>query len=403
MMTIRNPNRYAMKILGSQKREDGIKYRDSRFVIADGEAIYNTLTGEALYQADDNTLIERWFMVPEEMDEAMLAYLIRQRNMEHSDGPGTSIKSKFVIFTTTLCNADCVYCYEKGVKAMTMDAKTAVDVAAYIMDHSNNGIRIRWFGGDPLMNIQAIDAITEILNREGREFTSEIFTNGDRLDMVDDETLKNKWHTDYVQLTVDDIGAEYERLKGLPEGAFSRLEKTVRRLSEANINVKLRIHYHPGKGIKAPKRVVDAFGNIDNVTIYAVMLYDGGDDLDYDGLLEVQDYAIKAGGIPFSIPPVRYGVSCMAENRKVACITPDGHLSPCEHYPYGEDYGSIYDKGYDRDALARWKAKSRNYCDKCVLYPSCGKYVLCPAEGKCSPAEIRYKAERIKRAMRARL
>ena len=405
MNVLRNPVRAAEKALSIQTKEDGITYRESKFVISDGDAKYNTLTGEALYQANVDTLIERWFMVPEDMDETSLAYLIRQRNLINTSGPGANLKIKFVIFTTTACNADCIYCYEKGIKVMAMEEDTAQNVAEYIIAHTdqNTEFRIRWFGGDPLMNIPAINIISNALERDGRKFTSEIFTNGDRLDEVDSTTLKDLWHVDYIQLTADDVGEEYERIKGLPAGAYGRLVTTVQRLTSEGIKVNLRVHCHPGKGTDAPKRVVDAFHEYDNITIYAAMLYDGGDDTDFNGLLEVQDYIAATGKWNYPFPKVRLGISCMAENRKIACITPDGHLSPCEHFPYGENYGSIYQKGYDQEVLKRWSDKSRNHCEKCVLYPSCGKNVLCPAEGKCSPAEIGYKVERIKRAMRARI
>ena len=402
MKVLRLPNRTVVRTLGRQTKEDGIRYRLSRFVVSDGEARYNTLTGEALYQADEITLIERWFMVPEDMDETSLAYLIRQRNLRNSEGPGTNVKAKFVILTTTLCNAACVYCYEKGINSMIMSQKTAEDVANYIVANSSREqeIRIRWFGGDPLMNIPAINTITGILLERHVRFTSEVFTNGDRLNEVSDEILTDRWNLDYVQLTVDDVGEAYERIKGLPAGAFGRLLDTVKRLTSLGIGVKLRVHYHPGEGQEAPRRVIDVFRDMKGVTIYAAMLYDGGDDTDYAGLLEIQDEIQKTGKWNYPFPPVRYGASCMAENRKVACITPDGHLSPCEHYAYGENYGSIYEEGYNKSVLKRWKAKSRNYCGRCVLYPSCGKPAQCPAEGKCSPAEIRYKVERIKKAMR---
>lgn len=405
MKVFRNPNRTVEKVLGVQTKETGISYRESMFVISDGDAKYNTLTGEAIYQADEDTLIERWFMVPEDMDETGLAYLIRQRGLRVQNGPGANEKVKFVIFTTTTCNAACVYCYEKGLRAMDMTDDTAEEVAGYIISHSNPDaeISIRWFGGDPLMNMDAINIISDKLNLEGRAFTSEIFTNGDKLDEVDDVTLTERWHVDYIQFTVDDVGAEYERIKGLPSGAYERLITTIQRLTSVGIRIKLRVHYHPGKGPEVPKKVVDAFRGFDNITIYSVMLYNGGDDEDYKGLLEVQEYIKNTGKWNYSFPKVRFGVSCMAENRKIACITPDGHLSPCEHFPYGEDYGSIYQKGYNHEVLKRWSDKSRNHCEKCVLYPSCGKYVMCPAEGKCSEAEIKYKVERIKRAMRARL
>ena len=249
------------------------------------------------------------------------------------------------------------------------------------------------------MNAKAIDIITGKLNSEGLDFDAEAFTNGDLLPTVTDEQLK-AWHIRSLQFTVDDVGAEYDRIKGLPEGAYDRICKSIDRVTALGIKVNLRIHYRPGHGAEAPLRVAKEFCGKEKVNPYCVMLYDGGNVEDYAGLMEVQKYIHEHGGSKIGFPVVRFGLSCMAENRKTACITTDGHLSPCEHHPYGENYGSIYEKKYDQAVLKRWAAKSRNYCDGCVLYPSCGKQALCPAEGKCSPEEIQHQVNRIRYALK---
>ena len=399
MKTLSKANQYVSRVIGKQTREDGIQYRLSRFVVTEGDAMFNTLTGEAIRDADEATQIARWFRVPEQMDESALAYSVRQRWLQNANGPGSNIKNRYVIFMTTICNAHCEYCYEQGIKPMTMSEETAANVADYILRHSDKDapVRIRWFGGEPLMNTKAIDIISERIN--GLNFRSEVFSNGDLLPKVTDGQLK-AWHVQSIQLTVDDVGSEYDRIKGLPEGAYDRLCKTIDRITALGIKVNLRIHYRPGKGAEAPLRVAKEFCGRQRVNPYCVMLYDGGDKKDYEGLMMVQTYIHEHGGSKIGFPAVRIGYSCMAENRKTACITTDGHLSPCEHHPYGQDYGSIYHSGYDQTVLKRWAAKSRNYCDGCVLYPSCGKQRLCPAEGKCSPEEIQHQVNRIRFALR---
>lgn len=401
MKTLSKANQYVSRTLGKQTREDGIQYRLSRFVVTEGDAAYNTLTGEALADADEATLIEKWFLVPENMDENTLAYSVRQKWLQNASGPGQNIKNRYVIFMTTVCNAHCEYCYEDGVKSMTMTEQTANDVADYILTHSDRDapVKIRWFGGEPLVNARAIDIISDKLNADGLDFNSEMFTNGDLLPKATDEQLK-AWHIRSFQFTVDDVGAEYERIKGLPEWAYGRICKSIDRVTALGIKVNLRIHYRPGRGAGAPLRVAREFCGKEMVNPYCVMLYDGGDSEDYADLMEVQKYIHENGGSKISFPVMRFGLSCMAENRKTACITTDGHLSPCEHHPYGENYGSIYGKGYDQAVLKRWAAKSRNYCKGCVLYPSCGKMALCPAEGKCSEAEINHMVQRIRFVLR---
>lgn len=401
MGTINPANEYCIRAIGQQTREDGIQYRLSRFVVTEGDAMYNSLTGEALRGADEATQIARWFRVPEGMDEAALAYSIRQRWLQSAGGPGATIKNRFVLFLTTACNAHCEYCYEAGTRLMKMTEKTAEDVAEYILTHSGHDapIKIRWFGGEPLCNSNAIDIISGRLNAAGLNYSSEAFTNGDLLPCITDEQLW-AWHLSKIQFTVDDTGREYDRIKGLPDGAYDRICDSIDRVTALNIKVNLRIHYHPGKGPDAPMRVAEAFCGRKGVNPYCTMLYSGGDAEDYDGLFTVQRYIHEHGGSRISFPAVRIGYSCMAENRKTACITTNGHLSPCEHHPYGENYGSIYSNAVDRAVTARWAAKSRNYCKGCVLYPSCGKMALCPAEGTCSPAEIQHQVNRVKYLLR---
>lgn len=401
MDILNKPNAVVCRFLGQQEREDGIQYRLSRYVVAEGDAMYNTLTGEAIRGADEAEKIRKWFLVPENMDESALAYSIRQKSLQNVNGPGGNIKKRFVIFLTTVCNAHCEYCYEHGIKPMTMTEQTAADVADYILAHSDRDAppRIRWFGGDPLVNTRAIDIISGRLNSEKMPFRSEAFTNGDLLPDVTDEQLK-AWHIDKFQFTVDDIDPDYARVKGLPQGAYERLCDTIDRVTALGIRADVRIHYWPGKGKEIPLRVAKEFCGRERVRPYCVMLYGGGSTEDYAGLMEVQEYIHRHGGGKIIFPVVRFGVSCMADNRKIACITTDGHLSPCEHHPYGENYGSIYGKGYDQAVLKRWAAKSRNYCKGCVLYPSCGKMALCPADGKCTEAEINHMVQRIRFVLR---
>lgn len=405
MKTLNDPNKFAVRVLGRQMRDVGISYRPSRFVITDGDAAYNSLTGEAVFQADEDALIERWFMVPEDMDEAMLAYMIRQRALLLENGPGQNIKHRFIIFLTTACNANCEYCFEQGMEKMYMTEQTARDVADYITEHcdksANNTIRL--FGGEPLINISGIDALTERLRENGVRFWCDMFTNGDRLSLVNAETMKDKWHVRKIQLTADDVGEKYDRIKGLSYGAWDNLTENMRHVIDAEIRVNLRVHVHPGEGIDAPKRVIDAVDTIPGVHRYAVMLYESASKEDYDNLLLIEDYIARKERRRHAFPGIFYGHACMADNRKNACITTDGHLSPCEHYPYGQDYGSIYAKGYDQEVLSRWSEKQKNYCGKCVHYPSCGIQHMCPAQSNCTEAEVYYKIEKIKRAMRARI
>lgn len=399
MLTINKPDKFVVAALGEQTPQDGIEYRRSVFTIGEGNALFNTLTGEAVADAPESELVRRWFYVPKWLDEYALAYMVRQRYIQTQKRPGILINN-VILYLTTGCNAKCVYCFEQGYKVMTMSEQTARDAAEWVAqrcDHSKP-LSVRWFGGEPLTNIKAINAFCATLDALNVVFRSDMFTNGDLMGGVTDEDLK-RWRIKSVQFTIDDIGEEYAKVKGLPPGAFDRIAEQVRRLCALGIRVRIRTHYRGDP--EACKRVADAFAGINNASMYAMLLYGSGEQKDYETLLNIEGYLIERGLMRPKFPKIRYGANCMADTSSAVCITPDGHLSPCEHYAYGEDYGSIYDRKVDVSRLRKWADQERNHCGQCLLYPLCSRITSCPGQGACSPEQQFYNIATIKRALRS--
>ena len=239
---------------------------------------------------------------------------------------------------------------------------------------------------------------------QGIPFRSDFSSNGDLFDGIPDKTLTEEWQTREVQLTLDDIGRGYETYKGLPAGAYDRLKKTIIRLTGLGIRVAIRIHYHPEDGPELVRRVVDDLKDIQGIGMYGRIIYKSESEEHYRELLELEDYMASAGKFRFAFPRRGGGTHCMADNPRAVCITPEGLLSPCEHYAYGEVYGSIYTGATDREMLAEWKAREKHMCDcgSCPLYPSCEKIMACPAEGDCLKGYKFYQIETIKRALKQR-
>ena len=401
------PNGFGTR-LGEQYPEPGVTYQENPYLIKEGGAYYNPLTGEAAYVDDPvkerERLIRRWYYVPHGFDIKAATHIIRQRILADKAAPVRAGKTNYVIFTTTACNAACAYCFEKGMKGLAMSEKTAQDVAQYIEKtrRKNTALTLKWFGGEPLCNARAIDIICDYLAKKDIPFRSEITTNGDLLDRITDDKLLHRWRTRQIQLTFDDVGENYGAIKGLDAGAFDRLQKTVKYLAERGIRMTLRVHYHADKGIAPCIRVVDAFRGIRNVSMYGRIIYETERLEDYKNLLALEDYMEQAGVFAHGFPKRGAGTHCMGDNRRVACITPDGSLSPCEHYAYGEVYGSIYSRNVDGKMLAGWQRREKHErdCGNCPLYPSCEKIINCPAEGDCTKGYREYQIEGIRRALR---
>lgn len=411
MKIIRKINAFGLR-LGEQTVEPELTYVINPCVIKYESAWYNPMTGEAVLvedlKKDMKQLIQKWFYVPKGLDIKSIAHWVRQKTLNGSTGPGSALKTSYTIFTTTSCNASCNYCFEKNYKNISMSDQVAEDVAKYIVKTRNASttLTIKWFGGEPLVNMRAIDVISEHLNRNLIPFRSSITTNGDLLDKVTDSTIVNTWKLKEVQLTLDDVGSEYGVFKGLDSGAYDRLKKQIIRLSDLGVHISVRIHFHPERGLEPCFRVVDDLKDIQNVSMYGRIIYNSDSIENYNKLLELEEYIKKYGKYTYPFPNRGSGIHCMADNRHISCITPLGELSPCEHYPYGEVYGSIYDDVTDPEMLAEWRIKEKHLstdCDTCQLYPLCEKLTMCPAEGKCSDGYQYFQIETIKRALRKKV
>lgn len=410
MKTIRKANNDVLRIIGNQYYESSLTYCESPYVVKDKDAFYNCLTGEAVVvenlDDDMSLLISKWFYIPSDLDLSSFSHLIRQNRLMATNGPGSRLKNLYVIFTTTACNASCEYCFEKGYDILTMSEETADKVSHYIEVTRNRSklVTLKWFGGEPLCNTKAIDRICSNLKASGIEFKSDFTSNGALLKNCSDDQLVELWNTKEIQLTFDDIGSEYERIKGLPRGSFDELVKTMERLESLNIHVALRVHFNPDRGKESCIRVIDTLTQFKNVTPYVRMVYDHESIEHYKELLKIQDYLSEKYGNGFRYPSVTGVAHCMANNHRMVGITPNGGLTPCEHYAYGEHiFGNVDSPRVNAKIIENWnklEKVNKAECKKCPLYPGCTKILNCPAEGDCSKGYRYYRIECIKRALR---
>lgn len=409
MKIIRKIREYIYNIIGLQSIESDIEYIKSQYIIEYNNAMYNTITGEAVLiediKKDKNYLISHWFFIPKDMDIYSFSHLIRQKRLLKFKKSLEHKKDLYVIFTTTACNAACSYCFEKNYDIYTMSEKTALDVANYIVKTADKTkqIVLKWFGGEPLCNKKVINIICEQLNNKGINFLSTMVSNGSLLDECTDKEIKI-WKLRKIQLTFDDINEEYDRAKNLPIGSFDKLVTNITRLEKLGITVNLRIHYNPVKGKEVCFKIVDKFKNFSNVKMYARLIYDNMSEKYFKELLEIEDYLQNNGNNTYNLLNPESIIHCMADNPKMIGITPNGELTPCEHYAYGENiFGTIYEDEVNKNILQAWLVRykfTNKNCKNCPLYPSCKKLVMCPAEGKCSEGHQYYQIEKIKRALK---
>ena len=413
-------NKTARTMLGDQKVKPGV-YKPSQFnfILKDQEImVFNTFTrmlsivDEEEYALLQNNvsvssaeeaspalcrLIEKRYFVPEGSDEAEsyrqlyeLIYMMRR----------PKDLSAYTILTTTACNARCFYCFEADFKPVTMDAKTAEDLADYIISHSKkeNYVRLHWFGGEPLCNPKAMSIISNKLRDNGFTFGASVTSNGFLFDAATAKKAKEEWNVTIVQITLDGMNEEHNRRKNYAvqsKDPFELTIKNIHNLLDEGITVKVRLNFDMNNLQSIKDLTVflkNEFGKEENFVAYPAVLFEDCNAWNPDRLPEEQQALLKelfklrdemeeqriffAPALNRDLPLER----CGANNRGHRDITPDGKFTVCHNVGDADTYGSIYEGITDKEKYERWMNNSRiaEKCRDCRWLPECTGFDQCP-------------------------
>ena len=211
-------------------------YKKSSFIVAreceEGHLICNTLTGELLlltseeeyilnnannYQnlSDSNGFYQHGLLVSSDCDETKRTEQLRTI-LQKVDVISKKI-NHYNILPTTSCNARCFYCYESGVKHVTMTQEVAEQLISFICANRDETrpILISWFGGEPTLGKKWIDYICERLSSLQIPFHSEMVSNGYLFDAELVRKAKEHWRLQGVQITLDGTEHVYNKIKSL--------------------------------------------------------------------------------------------------------------------------------------------------------------------------------------------
>jgi len=392
------------RIIGRQKRADGQCYRLMTYVVRqpvdDGLLLYNILTCSLVLLTPDEAaditaqqeLIDRWFLVPQEHDDQKACREIRQ--LAAILNPATNAIYKYIIFTTTGCNARCFYCYEKGTKPVVMTAETASKVVRYIVAHrGDENVSIRWFGGEPLVNVKVIDQICTELREQGVPFRSSMVSNGYLMDADMVERAKDLWQLQHVEITLDGMAQTYNRVKDYVYrgvNAFERVLTNMGLLTAAGIHVDVRLNvdkHNMGEMAELVELLHQRFGTNEHLLVFSHELY--GERAPEDNAeLFAQRMQLKQqiaacgykGQRLLGLQRVIKLNQCMADDDESVLITPEGHLSKCEHYIDSNFFGHIDGEEHNEAVLHKFKERQSDMeaCATCPYYPQCIRLVMCP-------------------------
>lgn len=345
-------------------------------------------------------LIENGFLVPQDFDEYNLFLNLKKILKKASKITFKGIHN-FTIFTTTACNARCYYCFENNTPVITMSRRTAKQVADFIFNNLPNDevAYIRWFGGEPLLNCEIIDDISNRLQTLGIKFKSSIITNATLFSKEIIKKAVSKWNVDTVQVTLDGTKNIHDKIKSISNSviysAFDRTMTNIHCLLDKGIHVQIRLNLSENNKdnlLTLIDYIDKEFVDKQNLSMNCKTLFEKvqGEyrtrklDEEYD--IRITQYKINEkifnlGFYKKCISDELKSSICAAATGDVVTILPNGNIGLCEHNGLSECIGNVYDGITTEDSIKNYSEEIpiRLQCKKCPVLPECNRQMACDA------------------------
>lgn len=327
-----------------------------------------------------------------------------------------SRKLRLVITTTMCCNARCAYCYEAAVLPRGFNESVKQDLVKFIKQHATkDGVGITWFGGEPLLNTELINFVSDYLIKENIKYSAYIITNGS---LLTKELLINKfpyWHISAMQITIDGTRDNYLRIKNYRDSNvdyFERLMDNIKLADASGINVDIRLNIDQDN-IEDIFRLVclleEKFSNCSNVSMYPAFIAGTDKVIAEDERISLVKRLImrlknpdKASFLSKLHKEARIAPCNIADHRSFG-IDVDGCLHTCEHYVGKKEFaiGNVVDGINGKDKrLESFNLDTK--CKQCVWLPQCfggcqahrvEGDIPCMIESYMIPAYLQYLAD----------
>lgn len=429
MKIIVKPGEAILQILNNMKMEKSCTrwlHYCVEAPVSEGYLLFNLLTREMVLLTDaewqnrfeNEYLKSHWFLVPESCKDKEYADLVRWVFLSRQK-PWKSISS-YTIFPTTDCNARCFYCFERGRSRMSMSEETAYKVAAYIADHCNGeNVKLKWFGGEPLLKKQCIDIICRELKQKEILFSSLAVSNGY---LFDAETVRNavdNWNLERVQVTLDGTEKVYNRVKAYiykQNNPYLTVMENIDYLLDAGVFVSIRLNmgmHNEEDLLQLVETLGNRFVKKKRLSIYVNHLFDANKpmaDIHDPEEWELRDAAMRR----LQKKIIEYGLEqksgirkttkinyCIADSGTAITILPGGEIGLCDLISEEEFIGHIDRESFDQAVIERWKERvtERPECAECFYYPDCLQLKKCTTGSVCFEHLRRERRRQVERQM----
>lgn len=391
--------------------------------------LYNTFTTslvELTRDLYDNIFVKKDFSLTEVSELYSMGFLVDDscdevQNMENIRCEVIRNSSKkianIIIAPTLECNAHCFYCFESGHRKGKMTIDTADALIDFLVENWNGDkLGITWFGGEPLLASDIIDYISKKLKERNVIFGCKITTNGSLFTKEIAQKAIDLWHVEKVQITIDAVGEEYNRIKNYNKDykdAFSLVTANVETALSLGVKIKIRINFDPDKQDKALETMnylLKRFYSSDHLKIYFAPIdeddeivknisnsFDEYEEHPYISLIrfgrehhlyrgfpdmedendEYHEYDIH--GLLKKLKIFPSPINCYATCPNVFSIAPNGDIYKCHRALGRKEYASGNIKtGVEENSAYQF------FCDTSLTYDECRTCSILPiCQGGC--------------------
>jgi uncharacterized protein len=353
-------------------------------------------------------LFGRGFLVPEGTNELHRVRYVHGRMQHRTD------HMELILLASEECNFRCTYCYEDFLRG-TMEPWVREAVVRWVEGQAQalRSLKIEWFGGEPLLGLDAIKDIAPKLQQLCREreiHLSQSMTTNAYLLTADVFRSLMSWGVTFYQITLDGPQATHDKTRILKDSGGATYETIMANLRSltkvpGNCTIMLRVNFNPDnlEYMDEHLAAMKAYFGHDprfQMRFYAVSKWGGKNDdkleiCGVSGSDEARKLELKALelGMPTDnrldrITPGNEMALCYAARPYSFIVGADGKLMKCTLVLDKNDYnvvGSLRPDGrpdIKLDKLAKWVApyfEEDSSCQKCFFLPVC-QGISCPLE-----------------------
>ncbi|QZE14968.1 radical SAM protein [Halosquirtibacter laminarini] len=340
-------------------------------------------------------LCESGLIIDDEKDELKNAHFSRMLSRMDRSTYQVSVN------TTLDCNLDCWYCHENKIKGtkITNEVIELVEknIKATYDCNPYKELKLSFFGGEPLLNINSVKSLIELTSEFCRERKIELL-----LDFTTNGTLISKSFLTFLgkyrvifQITLDGSSVRHDAIrktnngKGTYEKIISNMHLILENIENSYLWV--RFNYDDESIHDLPKILdkIDGFNRKKCSLIIRKVWQVDHEKISKETILSTLFLILKQGFLVdyYTLP---HNIPCFAERLNQVLINYDGKVFKCSTRDDFNDEnaeGTFYESGlikWDFDRLAKKMVFfGDDTCYECKLYPACF--------GRCSEKHLQNK------------